>query len=324
MSEQELTKNYLNDAFKAMDALNEDDDISIKDDEFINVADTKEAAAGLKAEEKTDEEADDVVDVIDSNAFKEKEMQPNYDGYIVLDCDVCHSKIYKKPEEIKIDITTGKVNVDEECPFCMTDGGFTVCGKIVPCDVKEIEKEQERDVEAAHKESDEDKIEPDDDKEPKKDENEKASIVPLSDEEKQQIVDGSYGQDVNADVSDIDDETFSELGEKYLKSIYDNVASYKLTEGAVKGNSLILDGKIKFKSGKEQNNRFVFESKTITKTGKIKMVGRNESLARASKAFILTGCLQNKKLMLESLTYNYSARDAETNKVKKLYGTIKA
>jgi hypothetical protein len=333
MPKQELTEDYLRDAFKAMDSLDEDVDT-------VNVADTNEAAAGLAAEEKAQSEEGNTVDVIDPNTKKEKEMEQSYVGYIVLDCDVCHSKIYKKAEDVKIDGETGKVNVDEECPFCMADGGFTICGKIAPCTADDVKKEQEET--STHKEPDGDEVEPEDNKdaeddkehnhqepdgdevEPKDNKDEKTYIASLSDEEKQQLANGTYGQDVEVGVSDIDDDTFSNLGEKYLKSIYSNVDSYKLTEGAIKGDSLILDGKIKFKSGKEQNTQFIFESRTVTKTGKVKLIGRNESLAKASKAFVLTGHMQDKKLMVESLTYNYSAKDADTNKVKKLYGTIKA
>lgn len=333
MPKQELTEDYLRDAFKAMDSLDEDVDT-------VNVADTNEAAAGLAAEEKAQSEEGNTVDVIDPDTKKEKEMEQSYVGYIVLDCDVCHSKIYKKAEDVKIDGETGKVNVDEECPFCMADGGFTICGKIAPCTADDVKKEQEET--STHKEPDGDEVEPEDNKdaeddkehnhqepdgdevEPKDNKDEKTYIASLSDEEKQQLANGTYGQDVEVGVSDIDDDTFSNLGEKYLKSIYSNVDSYKLTEGAIKGDSLILDGKIKFKSGKEQNTQFIFESRTVTKTGKVKLIGRNESLAKASKAFVLTGHMQDKKLMVESLTYNYSAKDADTNKVKKLYGTIKA
>lgn len=333
MPKQELTEDYLRDAFKAMDSLDEDVDT-------VNVADTNEAAAGLAAEEKAQSEEGNTVDVIDPDTKKEKEMEQSYVGYIVLDCDVCHSKIYKKAEDVKIDGETGKVNVDEECPFCMADGGFTICGKIAPCTADDVKKEQEET--STHKEPDGDEAEPEDNKdaeddkehnhqepdgdevEPKDNKDEKTYIASLSDEEKQQLANGTYGQDVEVGVSDIDDDTFSNLGEKYLKSIYSNVDSYKLTEGAIKGDSLILDGKIKFKSGKEQNTQFIFESRTVTKTGKVKLIGRNESLAKASKAFVLTGHMQDKKLMVESLTYNYSAKDADTNKVKKLYGTIKA
>lgn len=333
MPKQELTEDYLRDAFKAMDSLDEDVDT-------VNVADTNEAAAGLAAEEKAQSEEGNTVDVIDPDTKKEKEMEQSYVGYIVLDCDVCHSKIYKKAEDVKIDGETGKVNVDEECPFCMADGGFTICGKIAPCTADDVKKEQEET--STHKEPDGDEVEPEDNKdaeddkehnhqepdgdevEPKDNKDEKTYIASLSDEEKQQLANGTYGQDVEVGVSDIDDDTFSNLGEKYLKSVYSNVNSYKLTEGAIKGDSLILDGKIKFKSGKERNTQFIFESRTITKTGKVKLIGRNESLAKASKAFVLTGRMQDKKLMVESLTYNYSAKDADTNKVKKLYGTIKA
>ena len=59
----------------------------------------------------------------------------------------------------------------------------------------------------------------------------------------------------------------------------------------------------------------------ITKTGKLKFIGENKQFAKGNKTFTLTGSMNGKKLMVESLTYNYKTRDNKGNS-KKLYGTV--
>lgn len=124
------------------------------------------------------------------------------------------------------------------------------------------------------------------------------------------------------DIDEFDETEFDELGESYLKKIYENVASYKTTKGSLKDDTLKLEGIIKFKSGKEAKTNFIFESKSVTKTGKLKLVGENQQFAKGRKSFTLTGRVDGKKLVTESLTYNYRAKDAKTGISKRLYGTV--
>ena len=128
-------------------------------------------------------------------------------------------------------------------------------------------------------------------------------------------------QDV--DIDEFDENEFDELGENYLKRVYENVASYKTTKGVVAGNQLKLEGLIKFKSGKQAKTNFVFEAKTINKNGKLKLIGENKQFARGNKSFTLSGKLNGKKLIAESLTYNYRAKDSKSNTSKRLYGTVR-
>ena len=64
------------------------------------------------------------------------------------------------------------------------------------------------------------------------------------------------------------------------------------------GKKLVLEGKIKFNSGKEKATTFVFES---TDRG---IVGINEDFA-AHEAFRLSAKVENKTLMTESFKYCY-------------------
>ena len=119
-----------------------------------------------------------------------------------------------------------------------------------------------------------------------------------------------------------DDEASSEVVESYLKRVYENVDSYKITKGKIADNKMIFEGVISFKSGKKSKTSFIFESQTTTKTGKVKFTGQNPQISKNKKAFTLTGRLQNGKIMTESFTYNYLGKDSKTNKSQRVYGTI--
>lgn len=123
------------------------------------------------------------------------------------------------------------------------------------------------------------------------------------------------------DFDEFDENQFDDLGESFLKEVYDNVDSYKTVKGSVNQNRLKLEGVIKFKSGKSAPTTFLFESANITKTGKLKLIGENVQFAKTKNAFTLTGRQDGKRLVVESLNYRYSAKDS-TGKTKQLYGTV--
>lgn len=126
----------------------------------------------------------------------------------------------------------------------------------------------------------------------------------------------------DVEIEDFDEESFDELEEKYLKNIYENVTAYKTIKGSVDGDKIILEGIITFNSGKQKKTTSIFESHSITKRGKIKLLGENKNITTNKKAFTITGSLKGNKLITESLTYNYGVRD-ETGKATRLYGTVR-
>lgn len=150
-------------------------------------------------------------------------------------------------------------------------------------------------------------------------------------EENSEEVEETEGEDlglgeepgVDEEIEEIDETEFDELGESYLKEVYDNIKSFKTTNGYINGNKLKLEGLITFNSGKTAKTSFIFESYNITRKGKYKLIGENLQLSNNKKSFILTGDVKDKKLYLESLTYNYNARDAKNGKLSRVYGTKK-
>ena len=153
-------------------------------------------------------------------------------------------------------------------------------------------------------------------------------IKPLSAADKDIIAnnDGEDGEEVLDDTAidfdEINDKDLDKLGEKYFTKVYDNVKSFKSTACKLNESGVILEGKITFKSGKEAKTAFNFNEAYVTKTGKVKLIGENAQFAKNKKAFTLTGSLNNKKLVVESFTYNYRTKDEKTGKSTRLYGTV--
>ena len=142
--------NFLDNAFKSLQRLNEETfDLS--------AADTPEELGDFLDQ---DSEIDSIT-IIDDEAENEDEIQDSYMGKVILDCNVCHSLLYKNPEEV---IEDGEdVNVDEECPFCYSQSGYKVVGQVKPFvreeDEEESEEEEETEEDGSEEETDEEEKE---------------------------------------------------------------------------------------------------------------------------------------------------------------------
>ena len=129
---------------------------------------------------------------------------------------------------------------------------------------------------------------------------------------------------MDIELDEIDETSFDDLGESYLKKVYDNVNSFKTVNGSLDANNrLVLEGVIEFKSGKKAKTNFIFEAKEVTRKGQLKFVGLNENLSKNKKAFTLAGSTKDGKLICEQLNYNYLAKDEKSGVSKRLYGTIR-
>lgn len=340
--------NYLSEAFKKLDFLTEED-FSLYNTDSIDDMGQLLADLGTPAQ-----------NVIDPEAETEDELQDTYIGKVILHCPVCNSMVYKKLEDIVKDDVEELVNVGEECPYCYTSEGFKVIGIVSPFegtedkedeqedekeDSSEEEKESEEHVDEGLKEefetvevATEDQkvtLDADDDgkltieAEPVKDTEEAAEVLaPVPTEVADTIEETEESpwpeDEVDYDVEDFDSDSFDELGEAYLKAVYENVSSYKTTDVSSQGNTLVVEGLIKFNSGKMKPTKFVFEAKTATKNNKLRFIGENKNITRGRKAFTLTGTLnENKSFITERFNYNYMTKN-ESGKSTRIYGTLKS
>lgn len=330
--------NYLSEAFKKLDFLTEEDFSLYNNDSIDDMGQ-------LLADPVTPSQ-----DVIDPEAETEDELQDTYIGKVILHCPVCNSMVYKNLEDIVKDDVEELVNVGEECPYCYTSEGFKVVGIVSPfeegkdeednsetTEETEVEKSVNEEFETVEVATEDQKVtlDADDDgkltieAEPVKDTEEEAEVLAPVPEEVADDIDATSedpqpeDDEVDYDVEDFDSDSFDELGEAYLKSVYENVSSYKTTDVSSQGNTLVVEGLIKFNSGKMKSTKFVFEAKTATKNNKLRFIGENKNITRGRKAFTLTGTLnENKSFITERFNYNYMTKN-EAGKSTRIYGTLK-
>lgn len=301
----------------------------------------------------------DVIPVTDLNAETEDDIEDNYIGKVIIQCNSCHDLIYKNPDEIIIDVEDDEiVNKEEECSHCQAKDGFTLIGEVteyepeddITINVTKIEDEDKVMTESIKTRksvrlSKEDKkrdlkeeiqnisIQTDREKidvsaEKKDYDGDEEMIKPLSDEtidkfkeeDEEEVIPADYDE---VEIDEFDEDKFDNLGESYLKEVYNNVKSYKTVQGKVKGNKLTLEGIITFTSGRQGRTKFVFEAWKSNSKGRVKLIGENLDLARGRKAFNLTGKVVGRKLVSESLSYNYVAKDARTNRRAKVSNRVK-
>ena len=156
-------------------------------------------------------------------------------------------------------------------------------------------------------------------------------IAPVSRDVQDEILDVNTEEDnleepaeeasVDFDIDEFDEEGMDELGESYLRKVYDNVNSFKTSAISSADNKLFVEGFINFKSGSSKKTGFIFEAVDATKEGKVKFIGENAHLCRGKKAFTLVGSMNKNKLFVESFTYNYRAKNPDGKSVR-LYGKI--
>ena len=127
----------LTEAFKELKILEEEDF------NLSSAEDMEEAEDFL--DDATEE---DTLDIIDLDADEENELSDSYIGKVVLECEVCHSKIFEDKDNVVFDEETHLANIAEECPYCFSTDGYKVIGEVAPFgEVEEpIEVEEEEPI----------------------------------------------------------------------------------------------------------------------------------------------------------------------------------
>ena len=113
---------YIEEAFKRLNLL--EDDYSYSEDQQLELLNSF-----------VSDDIDDIPEeeIIDTNAETCDDLQDNYIGKIIVECDCCHTRLYKDPEDLVLGNSEDGVelfNLEEECPVCHTNSGFRVIGKI--------------------------------------------------------------------------------------------------------------------------------------------------------------------------------------------------
>ena len=142
-------ENYLLEAFQKLSLLEDDFNFSADRD----VVDELKSFVADDVEEIPEEP------VIDITAESEQDLADNYVGKVILECECCHTRIYKEEAEVVVDEEQGLANVDEACPVCGNTMGYTVIGKIEKFDEEPLETEEEEEIELENDPADEEPIE---------------------------------------------------------------------------------------------------------------------------------------------------------------------
>ena len=274
-----------------------------------DVEDAKKALAKSKKRDDTEEK---IVDV-DANTIDQ--LKDSYIGNAILQCPVCRTLVYKKPDDLrKADDTPEGTpqddvlyNVGEDCPHCGSDAGFNLVGQVADADVPEQPEEQttgEQEPEEGQGEEG-NKPEPDEAK-PEGEPEGEADGEPSGEPERR--TSGTTEDDGFSGVESLDDERLDSLVEQFLESTYSNVKSYRTVSGGVSPERLVVEGVVEFNSGKKRNTKFEFFSPASTKGGRVRLVGSNPMFSPKAKAFGLLGKVEGGSFLGESFFYDYSAK----------------
>lgn len=79
-----------------------------------------------------DIDVEPVIEIADVYAEEEGELLDSYVGKVILECEVCHSKIFEDADKVTIDEEENVANMDQECPFCFSNDGYKVIGQVAP------------------------------------------------------------------------------------------------------------------------------------------------------------------------------------------------
>lgn len=286
-----------------------------------------------------DEEAPIEQKIVDPTVTDEKDLKKNYLGDMILQCTTCHQMIFKPMEEIvKVEDSgegaEARYNEDEVCTHCGAHGPFILVGQVGAASAGNDEQPEhdtrvEPKAEPVEKEPEEPKVEEktesakeepkantveepkksEDNKKEKEEQEKNISVSSVKDpKERHKVEPKKESFSLKENIDNIDEAAFDSLANKFAHSIYENIESYTTTAGEISDeDKLILEGIIKFNSGKTLNTKFIFESKGIHK-GKIKLVGVNETFTTSKKPFVVLSESKDKNLVCESFSYNYLAK----------------
>lgn len=117
--------------------------------------------------------------------------------------------------------------------------------------------------------------------------------------------DPSLTVDIWGEVEDFNEKDFNKFTENYLTNVYSNVKSFEATDCSLNGNKLIVEGVIRFNSGKTKNTTFTYETKRII--GKALVLEGLNTDFTSEKAFTLNCKVDSENcLIVESLNYKYT------------------
>ena len=213
-----MSDTYIQEAFRQFYLTEDAEEFS------LNVSGPDDSASFLDIINSAEDD-ETISDVYDLEAEAKEDLKQSYIGKVILDCNVCHSNVFFDKADVTED-ESGLVCKDIECPYCMSNEGYTIIGEVKP-----FAEEGSEELE-----------------EPIEDTLDKEDI--LSDDESEEILDDEESIDIDnevaneddIDLEDEDEDEDEELEEEYLKSSEKLNPSKELSEGAKLDKVKELDG----------------------------------------------------------------------------------
>lgn len=288
-----------------------------KCESLVNLYNKDEVRKAKQCLEDKAEEKDSEV-IVDADAETVDELKDSYVGCAILRCPVCKTLVYRKPEELAKDEGKDLYNIEDECPHCHEKDGFELVGQVAKMDNgKEDAEEEDSLANDSAEDVTVDNGSADANADGAASLEDGVDIEQEGEEEHKRTTKFGESLGTNVSIDEIDEGRFDNLVNQYLASSYNNVEGYSTTAGSVDdfNNKIVLEGTIKYKSGKEKGTRFVFEARTMTKGGRVRLSGINETFSKSRNAFSLFGRIDESNcLKPESMRYSYGVKVMDESK----------
>lgn len=132
--------------------------------------------------------------------------------------------------------------------------------------------------------------------------------TPISETEVEAYLDESKEEVKFDEIEDFQEQLFNEHVTKYLNEVYSNVESFETTNCTLDENKFIVEGNIKFKSGKTKKMSFDFKA-----ANKGLLEGYSKNIPVESKFILKYNINKDKALVTESLAYKYKINGTEVS-----------
>ena len=131
-----MDKSFIQEAFKQVYLTEDAEEFSLN----VSGPDDTESFMDIV---NSDEYAEDemISDVYDLEAEAKEDLKQSYIGKVILDCNVCHSNVFFNKDEIT-ENEDGICCEEIECPYCMSNEGYTIIGEVKP-----YQEEEDVDIE---------------------------------------------------------------------------------------------------------------------------------------------------------------------------------
>ena len=132
--------------------------------------------------------------------------------------------------------------------------------------------------------------------------------TPISETEVEAYLDEGKEEVKFDEIEDFQEQLFNEHVTKYLNEVYSNVESFETTNCTLDENKFIVEGNIKFNSGKTKKMSFDFKAAT---NGLLE--GYSKNIPVESNFILKYNINKDKALVTESLAYKYKINGTEVS-----------